>query len=252
MKALITGASSGIGKEMAYILHKKGYELILVARRIEKLEELKRIFGDNTIIIKADLSKRDEVFSLFERVKNENIEILINNAGFGKLGEFCNVDINDEINMIETNINAVHILTKLFLCEFLKKDRGYILNVASIASFFASPYFSSYYATKAYVKTLTEGISAELRAKKSNVYIGVLCPGPVKTEFDSVANASNSLKGADPKKIAEYAIKKVFRKKTVILPTISVKLAVFFSRFIPRKILIYFVGVTQLKKLKKN
>ncbi len=252
MKALITGASSGIGKEMAYILHKKGYELILVARRSEKLEELKRIFGEKTIIIKADLSKETEIFSLFEKVKNENIALVINNAGFGKLGEFCDIDISDEINMIETNIKAVHILTKLFLGEFIKKDYGYILNVASIASFFASPYFSAYYATKAYVKTLTEGIASELRAKKSNVYVGVLCPGPVKTEFDSVANASSSLKGANPEKVAEYAINKLFKKKTVILPGLSVKLAVFFSRFIPRKTLIYFTGKTQLKKLKKT
>ncbi len=250
MRALITGASSGIGKEMAYILHKKGYELILVARRIEKLEELKEIFGEKTIIIKADLSKEDEVFSLFEKVENEDVEILINNAGFGKLGEFCDIALEDEILMIKTNVVAPNILTKLFLKEFIKKDRGYILNVASIASFFASPYFCTYYATKSFLKTLTEGISAELRAKKSNVYIGTLCPGPVKTEFDNVANATSSLKGASPKKIAEYAIKKMFLKKEIILPTFSVKSAVFFSRFIPRKALVYFTGKSQLKKLK--
>ena len=252
MKALITGASSGIGKEMAYILNKRGYELILVARRYEKLEELKKIFGEKTIIIKADLSKREEVFFLFDNVRNEDIEIVINNAGFGKLGEFLDVSLDEEIDMIETNAVTPHILTKLFLREFIKKDRGYILNVASIASFFASPYFATYYATKAYIKTLTEGISAELKRKKSNVYIGALCPGPVKTEFDSVANAHSSLKGADPKKIAEYAIKKLFRKKTVILPTLSVKLAVFFSHFIPRKLLIYLTDKSQLKKLKKT
>ena len=176
--------------------------------------------------------------------------MLVNNAGFGKLGEFCDISLDDEISMIQTNTVAPHILTKLFLKEFIKKDRGYILNVASIASFFASPYFATYYATKAYLKTLTEGISAELKAKKSNVYIGALCPGPVKTEFDSVANASSSLKGAEAKKIAEYSIEKMFKKKEIILPSFSVKSAVFFSRFIPRKVLIYFTGKSQLKKIK--
>ncbi len=252
MKALITGASSGIGKAMAHILHKRGYELILVARRYEKLCELKEIFGEKTIIIKADLSNKDEVFSLYEKVKNEDVEILINNAGFGKLGEFSDIDIQDELSMIETNVTAVHILTKLFLKDFIKINRGYILNVASIASFFASPYFSAYYATKAYVKSLTEGIADELKRKKSDVYIGALCPGPVKTEFDAVANASSSLKGMSAEYVAEYAVKKMFRKKTIILPSVSVKLAVFFSRFLPRKLLIYFTGNSQLKKLRNK
>ena len=250
MKALITGASSGLGESFSHILHNKGYELILVARRIEKLEKLKEVFGDNTIIIKADLSDSKQVFSLYEEIKNEDIEIVINNAGFGKLGNFDEIELSDEISMINTNITAVHILTKLFIKDFIKKDHGYILNVASIASFLASPYFCTYYATKAYVKTLTESIRGELKDRKSNVYIGVLCPGPIATGFDVVANASTSLKGASADYVANYAINKMFKKKLIILPKISVKLAVFFSKFLPRKLLIFTTGLSQKKKLK--
>ena len=113
MKALITGASSGIGRDMAKVLSQKGYDLILVARRKDRLEELKNsITNVNVKIIECDLSKEENCINLYHHIKNENIDFLINNAGFGLCGEFVNTDLNTELNMIKTNIIAVHILTK--------------------------------------------------------------------------------------------------------------------------------------------
>ena len=249
MKALITGASSGIGEEFAKKLSKDGHSVILVARRIEKLEVLKENLGNNTEILQADLSDENEVKRVYEELKDKNIDIVINNAGFGALGDFYDIPLERELEMIDTNIKAVHILTKLFLKDFIKRDSGYILNVASIAGFFSGPHLATYYATKSYVLTLTESIYGELKSKKSNVYIGALCPGPVKTEFDKVANVKFSLKGVSASYVANYAIKKMFEKRNIILPSFSVKASVFFSRFIPRKLLLKIVSKSQTKKM---
>lgn len=131
MKALITGASSGIGRDMARYLSQKGYDLVIVARRQNLLEELKKDLKTNIEIEVMDVSKEENIYHLFQ--KHQDIDILINNAGFGKFGEFVDIDIETEINMINTNIVAVQMLTKLYLQEMVKKNRGYILNVASIA-----------------------------------------------------------------------------------------------------------------------
>ena len=160
MKALITGASSGMGREMAKYLFSKGYSLILVARREENLVKLKKsLIGKPEVkIITTDLSVPENAKKLYEETANENIDFLINNAGFGIYGEFANIDLDREIDLINTNITAVHILTKLFLRDFIKKDKGHILNVASSAGFLAGPLMSSYYASKNYVVRLSEGI----------------------------------------------------------------------------------------------
>lgn len=131
MKALITGASSGIGRDMARYLSQKGYDLVIVARRQNLLEELKKDLKTNIEIEVMDVSKEENIYHLFQ--KHQDIDILINNAGFGKFGEFVDIDIETEINMINTNIVAVQMLTKLYLQEMIKKNKGYILNVASIA-----------------------------------------------------------------------------------------------------------------------
>ena len=130
MKALITGASSGIGCEFAKILSEKGFETIIVARREDRLKEVKNLCGDKCRMLVSDLSKKEEVASLYEKVRDENIDILINNAGFGLYGEFSETSLMRELEMIELNICAVHILTKLFLKDFKKRNSGYILNVA--------------------------------------------------------------------------------------------------------------------------
>lgn len=248
MKALITGASSGIGKDMTYILSEKNYDLILVARGKEQLEKLKEELKCNVKIITMDLSISANCFKLYEMVKDDDIDILINNAGFGLFGEFINTDINCELNMIDLNIKTVHILTKLFLNDFVIKDKGYILNVASSAAFEPGPLMATYYATKVYVLHLTEAIYEELRKRKSKVYIGALCPGPVDTNFNKVANVEFSLKGLKSYDVAEYAIKKMFNRKLIIVPGILMKLNVTFNRFLPRKILLRCVYYFQRKK----
>mgnify|MGYP004490728489 CR=1 FL=1 len=249
MRAVITGASSGIGLEFANILHEKGYSLTLIARRKERLEKLKEKFGCDTEIITADLSKREEALSVFSKAYTDDTEILINNAGFGLCGSFLETDLSKELEMIDTNVSALHILTKLFVCKFSEKNSGYILNVASIAAFLPGPLLGTYYSTKAYVRVLTESIAAELKENKSNVHICTLCPGPVKTEFDSVANVKFSLKGADAHSVAEYAIRKMFRKKLYIFPGFYIRATVFFARFLPVKLLSKITYRMQKKKI---
>lgn len=233
MKALITGASSGIGREMARILSDQGYDLILVARRRDRLEELARELHTGTEIISADLSKESECMHLYEQVKGEQADVLINNAGFGLFGPFDETDLSREMEMIDTNIRAVHILTKLFLKDMKARDSGYILNVASSAAFFPGPLLSSYYASKAYVLRLTQAVHEELRRAGSHVHISALCPGPVHTEFDSVAQVKFSVKGLESRDVAAYALEKLFRGKPVIVPGATMKCARFFGRFLP-------------------
>ena len=246
MKVLITGASSGIGKELAFYFDKLDYELVLVARRTERLQELQKQLKKATII-SLDLSKEENVYELYNRVKD--IDILINNAGFGLFGEYTKVPLEKELEIINVNIKAVHILTKLYLNEFKKKNNGYILNVASTAAFMSSgPLMSTYYASKGYVLQLTEAINTELKKAKSKVYVGALCPGPVDTEFNDVANVTFGVKALEADYVAKYAIKKMFKKKMIIIPGFSNRLFTISSRLVPRKILDKIVYRVQKKK----
>ena len=135
MKALITGASSGIGRDMARVLSSLGYELILVARNENKLIELQKDLQTSTSVVSMDLSFKENCIELYNKFKNEEIDILVNNAGFGVFGEFTQTDLEKEIQLINTNITGVHILTKLFLKDMVKRNSGHILNVSSIAGF---------------------------------------------------------------------------------------------------------------------
>ncbi len=238
MKALITGASSGIGADMARVLVEEGYEVILVARRKTRLEKLAKELGDKATIIVKDISSTYNCMELYEEVKKEDIDILINNAGFGVFGEFSNINLDKELDMIDLNIKSLHTLTKLFLKDFKKKDRGYILNVASSAGFTAGPLMAGYYATKNYVVSLSLGIYEELKKDNSNVSISVLCPGPVNTEFNKVARVHFSIKGMESMDVARYGIKKMFDEKLIIIPGIKMKVGIFLIRFIPRKLLL--------------
>ncbi len=250
MKALITGASSGIGRDMARYLSSLGYDLILVARRIEKLDMLKRELKTNVRIISCDLQKKDSVYKLYDEVKKDNIDMLVNNAGFGLFGEFFYTDLDRELEMIDVNIVAYHILTKLFVQDFVRKDSGYILNVASSAGFLAGPTLSTYYATKNYILKLTMAINEELRSKKSNVVICALCPGPVNTEFNKVAKGTFTIKGASSEYVAKYGIDKLLKKKMIIVPTIKMKLGLFFNRFLPYRLQLKIVKNIQIRKNK--
>ena len=169
MKALITGASSGIGLDIAKYLALKKYELILVARNKDKLEKLQEILPTKVTIIVADLSNEQKVKELYILTKRENIDILVNNAGFGDFGYFTETELTKELNMINTNIKAVHILTKSFLKDMEQKNSGYILNVASSAAFQPGPLMSTYYATKSYVYQLSEAIYYEQKRKNGKI-----------------------------------------------------------------------------------
>ena len=236
MVALITGASSGIGADMARILSDKGYDLILVARNKRKMEVLAKELKTNAEIIPMDISSTYNCTELYNLVKKKNIDVLVNNAGFGLFGEFCCTKLDKELDMIELNVKTVHTLTKLFLKDFVKKDKGYILNVASSAAFMPGPLMATYYATKAYVLHLTESINEELRRKKSNVFICALCPGPVSTNFNKVAGVSFNLESLESYDVAKYAVKQMFKKKVVIIPGFKIKMGVFALRLLPRSL----------------
>lgn len=248
MKALITGASSGIGRDMARYLSTKGYDLILVARRIEPMEELKKELNTNVQIIQLDISTKENCYELYNKTKNENIDILINNAGFGIFGEFEEVDLEKEINLINTNITAVHILTKLYIKDMIKRDSGNILNVASIAGFMPGPLMSSYYASKNYVVALSRAIQKELKKKKSNVKLSVLCPGPVTTNFNNVAGVKFNLKSITSEYATKYGIDEMLKGKKVILPTFQIKLVKFFTKIAPDSLILEASYRTQVRK----
>ena len=236
MKVLITGASSGIGRDIAYYFSKLGYDLILVARRKDRMEEIKKNVETNVKIICMDLQIKENCYKLHQQLENENIDILVNNAGFGLFGTFDKTDLDRELEMINLNIIATHILTKLFLKDMIKKDSGYILNVCSSAGFMAGPRLNTYYATKNYSLKLTMGIYEELKKMKSNVNISALCPGPVDTEFNKVAKGVFNLKEANSYYIAKYAVDNMFKKKLLIIPQFKIKLSIFLLRFIPYKL----------------
>lgn len=250
MKALITGASSGIGYQMAKYLSDLGHDLVLVSRNKDTLQKMQEELKTDVKIIVADLSQESKVKEVYVLCKNENIDILINNAGFGDCGKFDETDLNKEMNMIDLNIKAVHILTKMFLKDMKKKDKGYILNVASSAAFLPGPLMATYYSTKAYVLRLTTAIYEELRRDKSNVHVSCLCPGPVDTNFNKVANVKFSVKPLDSEIVAKHAIDEMLNEKLIIIPGFKMKCANFFSRFLSTKKLAKITYNIQKKKLK--
>lgn len=245
MLALITGASSGLGKEIALYLSSIGYDLILVARRKDKLEEIKKMINTSVIIYDYDLQDEKNVFKLYEEVKDEKIDFLINNAGFGLFGDFLNTDLNRELEMINLNIKAYHILTKLFLKDFVLDDKGRILNVASAAGFLAGPNLSTYYATKNYITKLTLAIYEELKTKKSNVKISALCPGPIATNFEKVAHGKFLIEEMNAQTVAKYAIDSSLKNKLIIVPGLFTKIGLFLNRFLPWKVSLKIVARIQ-------
>ncbi len=249
MKALITGASSGIGRDIAKVLAQKGYDLVLIARGEEKLiqvqEEITKKYNSQVKIIEMDVSNVDNCKKI--HAENQDIDLLVNNAGFGECGEFSKTSLDKELSMIDTNIKAYHILMKLYLIDMKKKNKGHILNVASIAGFMPGPLMATYYATKAYVVRISEAIREELKKDNSNVKISVLCPGPVDTNFNKVANVKFSLKEANSYDVAKYAVKHI--NKFYIVPGLGVKIARIGVRFAPTRLLAMFVYGAQRRKI---
>ncbi|MCR5585458.1 MAG: SDR family oxidoreductase [Lachnospiraceae bacterium] len=242
---LITGASSGLGREMARIVSKDAHKLILVGRNTERLKELKselvKAGGDLEVVTEAmDLGVHENCEKLHENYSD--VDLLINNAGFGDFGDFDKTSLDKDVQMIETNVIALHMLTKLYLKDMIEKDSGHILNVASIAGFMPGPLMATYYATKAYVVRISEAIRQELKRKGSKVGISILCPGPVSTNFAKNANISFLFMGSDVHWVAEYALKHLNR--FYIVPKLYVKVSRIAIRFIPTALtarIIYFL-----------
>jgi hypothetical protein len=251
--AVVTGASSGIGLEFAIQLAEEGYPLILVSRRKDRLEGVAwtlRKYGVPVKVIAADLSQQSECYRLMSELSGKKIGIFINNAGFGDCGCFLETDEKKELAMIDLNVKATHLLTKLVIRKMDYQEGGYLLNVASSAGLMpAGPYMATYYATKSYVASLTRAIARELEEIGSNVYIGALCPGPVNTAFNRVANVEFALPGISAEECVAYAISQMKRRKTVIVPTLSMKAAATFGRLIPQDITIRITGHQQKKKI---
>lgn len=248
MRVLITGASSGIGKSLALEFAKINYDLVLVARDKTKLNDIKNELENKVSVevVSMDLTDMDNCKKLYDKYKD--IDILVNNAGFGLFGEFTETDLDKELEMIDTNIKAMQSLMKLYLADMIKRDSGKILNVASIAGFMPGPLMSTYYATKNYVVSLSEGVREELKKRKSKVRVSILCPGPVKTNFDNVAGVRFSLKGRSSEYVAKYTVRELKRGKFYIIPGIDIKLLRLISGIVPSSLISKIVYCQQKKK----
>ena len=240
---LITGASSGIGYELAKLFERDGYNLILVARDKEKLQmAVDKLNNEKNkiIMLDVDLSREDEVDKLIKYInKNEiDINILVNNAGIGLFGEFAEIDWKTEEKLIDINIKALTKLTKYFLPKMIEKKSGGILNVASTAAFASGPRMATYYASKAYVLNLTEAIHEEV--KEYGINISCLCPGPVRTSFQSKAGIKKSekakkyLMNADI--VAKVGYDKFKKGEVIIIPGFKNKVLVNANKLLPRAI----------------
>ncbi|AYF54374.1 SDR family oxidoreductase [Clostridium botulinum C] len=248
---LITGASSGIGYELSKVFAKNGYNLILVARSIEKLNKLSNEiiekFNVKVKIIQKDLTLISSAEEVFNEVNNENIQvdILINNAGAGVCGEFHKIDYRKDIEIIQLNIASVTILTKLFSKEMIKNGYGKILNVASTGAYQPGPYIAVYYATKAYVLSFSEALRNEL--SEYGITVSTLCPGSTRTGFSKSAGKAEIKVAMDAKDVAISAYNGLMKSKRIIIPGINNKLAIFLSKLVPGSLSAYFV-----KKIQKT
>ena len=248
MRALITGASSGIGLDMAKYLAELGYDLVVVARNRDKLLELKNSVDTNVDIYSYDLSVVDNCYKLYDELIDKKIDIVINNAGYGIFGDYTIDNLEIDLNMIDLNVKCLHILTKLFVNN---KHTKYILNVASSAGLMkGGPLMSGYYATKSYVCNYSLALYEELRRNKDNKHISILCPGPVDTNFNKRAHVKFNLKSLSSEYVAKYAINMMFKNKLIIIPGFTVKLGIFMTRFLPTKLLLKITYNIQKKKNK--
>ena len=253
----ITGASSGIGQEFARQYARLGFRLILTARRKDRLdalaEELQTRYHVPCRVLPADLERDVDCEALCTVLAAERIDLFINNAGFGDCGPFLQTELDKDLDMLSVNIRALHILTKKIGQQLYKQGFGALLNVGSCAGLMpAGPYMTTYYATKAYVVSLTSALAQELREARSPVYVGCLCPGPVNTEFNAVANVEFALRGITPEYCVRCALDGMARRKTVIVPNPVVAAGMTLGRFLPRPVYIKIAAHQQRKKLYKK
>ena len=253
----ITGASSGIGKEFARRYAAMGCRLILTARRADRLEalalELKQAHGTQCRILPADLASKADCDRLCAELAGENIDIFINNAGFGVCGSFLETSGEKELSMAKVNVLAMHQLCKFAVQKMQAQGFGTVLNVASSAGLLpGGPYMASYYATKAYVVSLTRGIAEELREQHSPVYVCALCPGPVDTEFNDRADVVFALKGISPQLCVDEAMRGMLRHKTIIVPSALMRAATTVQKLVPTPLLMPIMARQQKRKLGKD
>lgn len=243
--AVITGASTGIGREFAQICAERGYDLVLIARSAQALEDLAAGIREknrrSVRVIALDLSAVDASPKLWDSLSDvaAEIEILINNAGFGLTGFFSELDTEKQMDMVHLNIGAVTHLTRLFLPSMIARRRGYVLNVASTAAFQPGPLMAVYFASKAYVVMLSEALHNEVHDK--GVVVTTLCPGPTRTEFQSRAgmDASKLFSGPnvmDPCTVAEIGFRAMMDGKSLVVAGRLNALMVFLTRFAPRQL----------------
>lgn len=245
--ALITGASNGIGLELAKIHASKGDDLVLVARNIKRLDELKaeiqKQYKVNIYNINKDLSLPDAAQEVYDETKKQNIRIdyLINNAGFGDFGMFTETDWNKELQMINLNITALTQFTKLFLKDMVQRRSGRIMNVASTAAFQSGPTMAVYFATKAYVLSFSEAIANEV--SNQGVTVTILCPGATESGFQAAAAMEESglVKGRKlptSKEVAEYGYAAMMKGKTVAIHGLMNYIMANSVRFVPRALVV--------------
>lgn len=237
MIVLITGGTSGIGKELAINYGLLGYDLILVSRKENDLDEIKSKVKTKVDFISLDLSIEEDVYLLLEQTKNIDIDIFINNAGFGDIGYITKTSTKKQSNMVKLNCLSSFILGKEFIKRFILKDKGRVLFVSSAASFGVCAYMAEYYATKAFVTSLAHGYYRELKNMKSHVKVHVLCPGPVKTRFEKASGAKFTIRSLSATVVAKYTIKCMKKNKFEIVPGFTIKLGHFFSHFVPKKMI---------------
>lgn len=250
----ITGASSGIGREFARRYAAMGCRLILTARRADRLtalaEELNDAHGTVCRILPADLADRADCDRLCAELAGERIDIFINNAGFGVCGSLLETDSAKEEEMVQVNVAAMRRLFQFMLRRMQAQGGGTILNVASSAGLLpGGPYMAGYYASKAYVVSLTRGAAQELREKRSPVYVCALCPGPVNTEFNDRAGVVFALKGITPEFCVDEAIHGMLHHKTIIVPSAFMRLCTSAQKLLPTPLLMPIVARQQKKKL---
>lgn len=240
---LITGASSGIGYEIAKLYASDGYNLVLVARNIDKLKKVKSELSQYNIEIKIlslDISNDHNIEKLFNYIETNKISIstLINNAGIGSFGDFKDINWEKEEALLDINIKALTKLTKYFLPKIMELKNGGILNVASTAAFCSGPRMAVYYASKSYVLNLTEAIYEE--CKESGIKVSCLCPGPVMTDFQGKAGIRKSETAKkylmDAETVAKICYKEFNNGKVIIIPGLKNKLLVIINKFLPRSI----------------
>lgn len=255
--ALITGASAGIGAELAKVFAAHDHDLVLVARRRDALEALAGTLegkhGITATVIVDDLGDPEAPERIFAAVRDARIEVdvLVNNAGFGLGGEFSETPIEREITMVQVNVTALMHLTKLFVAPMLKRRAGYVLNVASTAAFFPGPLQSVYYASKAFVLSFSQAVAEELAP--SGISVTCLCPGPTETEFAQVAKMKSvrlpTLDIAEADDVAEFGYRAMMAGWRVAVPGAKNKLLVQVQRLVPRRIISRAVKKMQERRL---